>query len=36
MILSSSEILSVAETTDFKADLIEKVFHLMNLLNKFN
>lgn len=36
MILSSSEILSVVETTDFKADVIEKVFHLLNLLNKLN
>ena len=34
MILSSSEILSVAETTNFKADLIEKVFHLNLLLDR--
>ncbi len=36
MIFSSSEILPVAESTGFKADVIEKVLHLLNLLNTLN
>jgi predicted nucleotidyltransferase component of viral defense system len=33
---SPSEILSVVEATGFKGDVIEKVFQLLNLLNKLN
>ena len=36
MIFSPSEILPVVEATGFKADVIEKVFQLLNLLNKLN
>jgi predicted nucleotidyltransferase component of viral defense system len=36
VIFSPSEILPVVETTGFKADTIEKVFQLLNLLNKLN
>jgi hypothetical protein len=36
VIFSPSEILPVAESTGSKADVIEKVFHLLNLLNKLN
>ena len=36
MIFSPSEILPVVEATGFKADVIEKVLHLLNLLNKLN
>ncbi len=36
MIISASEILDAAETTGFKAEMIEKVIHLLNLLNTFN
>jgi hypothetical protein len=36
MIFSPSEILPVVETTGFKADVIEKVFQLLNLLKKLN
>jgi predicted nucleotidyltransferase component of viral defense system len=33
---SSSQILPAAEATGFKAELVEKVFHLLNLLNALN
>jgi predicted nucleotidyltransferase component of viral defense system len=33
---SSSEILPVAQSTGFKAEMVEKVFHLLNLLNSLN
>jgi len=33
---SSSEILTVAESTGFKAEMVEKVLHLLNLLNALN
>jgi len=33
---SSSEILPVAESTGFKVEMVEKVFHLLNLLNALN
>lgn len=33
---SPSEILPVVEETGFKADIIEKVYQLLNLLNKFD
>ncbi len=36
MIFSPSEILPVAESTGFRADVIEKVLHLLNLLNMLN
>ena len=36
MIFSPSEILPVVEATGFKADVIEKVLQLLNLLNKLN
>ena len=36
MIFSPSEILPVAESTGFRADVIEKVLHLLNLLNTLN
>jgi len=36
VIFSASEILPVAESTGFRADVIEKVFHLLNLLNLLN
>lgn len=36
MKFSSSEILPVAESTGFKAEMVEKVFHLLNLLNALN
>jgi len=36
VIFSPSEILPVVEATGFKADVIEKVLHLLNLLNKLN
>jgi len=33
---SSSEILPAAESTGFKAEMVEKVLHLLNLLNALN
>jgi hypothetical protein len=36
VIFSPSEILAVAESTGFRADVIEKVLHLLNLLNTLN
>jgi predicted nucleotidyltransferase component of viral defense system len=36
MKFSSSEILPAAETSGFKAELVEKVFHLIHLLNALN
>lgn len=33
VIFSSSEVLPVAESTGFKAEMIEKVLHLINLLD---
>lgn len=36
MTFSPSEILPVAESTGFKADMVEKVLHLLNLLNTLN
>jgi len=33
---SSSEILPLAESTGFKAEMVEKVLHLLNLLNALN
>ena len=33
---SSSEILTVAESTGFKIEMVEKVLHLLNLLNVLN
>jgi len=36
VIFSQSDIFGVVESTGFKADVIEKVFHLLNLLNKLN
>jgi len=33
---SSSEILSATESTGFKAEMVEKVLHLLNLLNTLN
>ena len=36
MIFSPSEILPVVEATRFKAEVIEKVLHLLNLLNTLN
>lgn len=36
MIFSSSEVLQAAEATGFKADMVEKVLHLLNLLNTLN
>lgn len=36
MILSQSELLPIAESTGFNADVVEKVVHLLNLLNKLN
>jgi len=36
VIFSPSEILPVAESTGFRADVIEKVLHLLNLLNTLN
>ena len=36
MKFSSSEILSVSESTGFKAEMVEKVSHLLNLLNALN
>jgi len=33
---SSSEVLQAAETTGFKAEMVEKVLHLLNLLNSLN
>ena len=34
MIFSSSEVLPIAESTGFRAEMIEKVLHLLNLLDK--
>ncbi len=36
MILSQSELLPIAESTGFNANVVEKVVHLINLLNKLN
>lgn len=36
MIFSPSEILPIAEATGFRADVVEKVLHLLNLLNMLN
>ena len=36
MRFSSSEILPIAESTGFKAEMVEKVLHLLNLLNALN
>ena len=36
MTISSSEIMSVAESTGFRAEMVEKVLHLLNLLDAFN
>ena len=36
MILSSEEVLPIAESTGFRAEMIEKVLHLLNLLDKSN
>jgi len=36
MIFSSSEVLPIAESTGFRAEMIEKVLHLLNLLDKLN
>jgi len=33
---SSSEVLQAAEATGFKAEMVEKVLHLLNLLNVLN
>jgi len=33
---SPSEVLPAAEATGFKADMVEKVLHLLNLLNTLN
>jgi len=35
MIFSSSEVLAIADATGFRADIIEKVLHLINLLERF-
>ena len=36
MMFSPSEILPVAEASGFRADMVEKVIHLLNLLNTLN
>jgi len=36
MKFSRSEVLPIAESTGFKPDMIEKVLHLLNLLNNLN
>ena len=36
MIFSSSEVLPIAQSTGFRAEMIEKVLHLLNLLDKLN
>ena len=36
MIFSSEEVLPIAESTGFRAEMIEKVLHLLNLLDKLN
>jgi len=36
VIFSSSEVLPIAEATGFRAEMIEKVLHLLNLLDKLN
>lgn len=36
MKFSSSEIMPVAESTGFRAEMVEKVLHLMNLLDALN
>lgn len=36
MIFSPSEVLPIAESTGFRAEMIEKVLHLLNLLDKLN
>lgn len=36
MSFSPSEVMTAAETTGFKAEMIEKVLHLLNLLNGLN
>lgn len=36
MIIERSEILLIAESTGFKADIVEKALHLLNMLNMLN
>jgi hypothetical protein len=36
VIFSSSEVLPIAEATGFRAEMIEKVLHLLNLLDRLN
>jgi len=36
MIFPGSEIVPIAESTGFKVEIIEKVLHLLNMLNMFN
>lgn len=36
MIVSSSEVLPIAQSTGFRTEMIEKVLHLLNLLDKLN
>ena len=36
VIFSSEEVLPIAESTGFRAEMIEKVLHLLNLLDKLN
>ena len=36
MIFSPSEVLPIVEATRFKAEVIEKVLHLLHLLNTLN
>ncbi len=36
MTFSSSEIMPVAESTGFRAEMVEKVLHLLNLLDALN
>ncbi len=36
MIFSPEEVLPIAESTGFRAEMIEKVLHLLNLLDKLN
>ena len=36
MIFSPSQVLPIAEATGFRAEMIEKVLHLLNLLDQLN
>jgi hypothetical protein len=36
MIFSPSEVLPIATSTGFRAEMIEKVLHLLNLLDQLN